>query len=85
MNKIFIDTSNYDLVLKEETFIELKEKELNLNIKVDEKGKLNLLIDNCKLNIKVNLTKNSKLIVNSLAYNSSIDLEITLEDDSSLT
>ena len=63
MNKIFIDTSNYDLVLKEETFIELKEKELNLNIKVDEKGKLNLLIDNCKLNIKVNLTKNSKLIV----------------------
>ena len=85
MNKIFIDTSNYDLVLKEETFIELKEKELNLNIEVDKKGKLNLLIDNCKLNIKVNLTKNSKLIVNSLAYNSSIDLEITLEDDSSLT
>ena len=65
VNKICIDTSNYNLIIKEnDTYIIEIENDTNINISTKENinGIINLFIKNSKINLDIKLDKNSNLI-----------------------
>ncbi len=88
MNKIYIDTSNYKLEIKDDSsyFLESKLNNLNLYIEVYKNinSKVFLLTRNSKVNIEVKLRDNSNIIINSLGIDASISSMITLGEDSNL-
>lgn len=87
VNKICIDTSNYNLIIKEnDTYIIEIENDTNINISTKENinGIINLFIKDSKINLDIKLDKNSNLIINQLGINSSISSNINLLFNSNL-
>lgn len=88
MNKIYIDTNHYELVIKEDTTYYLINNidNLDLEIKVleNKKGIVYLEAIKKKVIIKSRVEDNGSLLVNSLGIDTSISSEITLNNNSIL-
>ena len=88
MNKIYIDTNHYELVIKEDTTYYLINDvdNLDLEIKVleNKKGIVYLEAIKKKVIIKSEIEDNGSLLVNSLGIDTSIASEITLNNNSTL-
>ncbi len=87
MNKILIDTNQYNLVITKNASYSLEIiKDTNLYIKVLEDVEVDMtcLIQNSHVKICIDLLTNASLLVNQLALNSSLDLDFTLKKNSNL-
>ena len=88
MNKIYIDTNHYELVIKEDTTYYLINNvdNLDLEIKVleNKKGIVYLEAIKKKVIIKSSVKDNGSLLVNSLGIDTSIASDITLNNNSTL-
>lgn len=88
MNKIYIDTNHYELVIKEDTTYYLINNvdNLDLEIKVleNKKGIVYLEAIKKEVIIKSSVKDNGSLLVNSLGIDTSIASEITLNNNSTL-
>ena len=76
MNKIYIDTTNYELIIKEnETyFLESNLDIINLNIIVEENinSKVIYMVKDSNINLSINIKENGNLTINTLGIDSSI-------------
>ncbi len=87
MNKICIDTRNYDLVINSNNsyFLEIEsDVDFEINVLENVKGIINLLVKNSKIKLNINLNKNSSLVINQLGINSSVSTSSMLMNNSSL-
>lgn len=88
MNKIIIDTKEYNLIIKDDLLYEIdnidNNTNININIEKNVNGKINILIKNSLVNININLCENSNLIINQLGINSSINITSKLSSNSNL-
>ena len=82
MNKIIVDTDNFEKQIEEDLYLEVL-KTSTINLKVDSKKGINLLIIVRDNNIKVNLdlVDNTSLIINSLGINSSINYDVKVSNN----
>lgn len=81
MNKIFIDTKNYNLNIENDLVYEIhiqNDTDITISVLENVSSKINLFIKNSQVKITINNLENSNLIVNQLAINSSISLNINL-------
>ena len=81
MNKIFIDTKNYNLNIQNDLVYEIhiqNDTDITISVLENVSSKINLFIKNSHVKITINNLENSDLIVNQLAINSSISLNINL-------
>ena len=82
MNKIFIDTKNYNLNIENNLVYEIhiqNDTDITISVLENINSKINLFIKNSQVKITINNLENSDLIVNQLAINSSISLNINLK------
>ena len=88
MNKIYIDTTNYELIIKdnETYFLESSKDIINLNIIVEENinSKVIYMIKDSNVNLCLELKENSNLTINALGINSSISSLINLNKNTNL-
>ena len=87
MNKIIIDTNNFDLIIKENNNYSIEIlKSTNLNIETDSNifSKITILSQDLDLNIKINKNKNSKLSINQLGINTNNNIKLYLNKNSNI-
>lgn len=88
MNKIYIDTSNYELIIDKNVTYYLVNNfnNLVLKIKVLKNIKATIYLETIKnsILIQVEMDNNTSLLVNSLGINASISSEINLSENSSI-
>ena len=77
MNKILIDTKEYDLIIDESDSYSLEileSSKINIIVKKDINAKISILITNKDLLINLKLEENSNLVVNQLLLDTSMNL-----------
>ncbi|MCI5702310.1 MAG: SufD family Fe-S cluster assembly protein [Erysipelotrichaceae bacterium] len=81
MNKILIDTKEYDLIIDESDSYSieiLESSKINIIVKKDIHTKISILVSNKDLLINLKLEENSNLVVNQLLLDTSMNLNIKL-------
>ena len=85
MNKIIIDTNEYNLDLIQDSYLDIRCNSI-INLKVIKDNKINLMILNKFNNITINLEMfdNTSLEINSLGINATINYNLKQHNNSSL-
>ena len=85
MNKIIIDTNEYNLELKSDLYLDIRSDSI-INLKVIDNNKINILVYNNFKNVTINLEMfdNTNMEINSLGINSNINYKIIQNSNTSL-
>ena len=84
MNKILIDTKEYDLIIDESDSYSLEileSSKINIIVKKDINAKISILITNKDLLINLKIEENSNLVVNQLLLDTSMSFLSSLDLD----
>ena len=87
MNKILIDTKEYDLIIDESNSYSLEileSSKINIIVKKDIDTKISILVSNKDLLINLKLEENSNLVVNQLLLDTKMNLNINLNKFSNI-
>ena len=85
MNKIIIDTNEYNLELRSDSYLDIRNDSI-INLKVIDKSKINLIILNKNYNVTINLEMldNTTVEINSLGINSNINYNVIQNNNCNL-
>ena len=85
MNKIIVDTREFNLNLDEYLFLDIKRDSIiNIKINNDKLNKLLIFTKNNKVIINIKINDNGNLEINNLGINSCIDYNINIMNNSNL-
>lgn len=85
MNKIIIDTDKYNLELREDTYLDIRNNGvINLKVIIQEKIKLIILNNSYDVSINIELFDNTNIEINSLGLNGNINYKVIQNNNTNL-
>ena len=85
MNKIQVEEKNLDIILEEDTFLDIKKNtKLNIKVKNNKLTKLLIISLNNRVDININLEDNKNIEINSLGINTSINYNFNINNNCNL-
>ena len=85
MNKIIIDTDKYNLELKEDTYLDIRNNGvINLKVIIQEKIKLIILNNSYDVSINIELFDDTNIEINSLGLNGNINYKVIQNNNTNL-